>query len=198
MFKACALFVSLCCWLVSNSAADAGMMFRANLDGAQEVPPNNSAATGFATLLLNDAQDRLEIMLSVIGVDFDGNQTPNDPSDNLAALHIHNAPAGMNGPIVFGFIFSSDTNGDLVIDPDNSTVFSGWDLDEGNNTTLGDQLANLFAGNLYINLHTVEFPAGEIRGQIQAVPEASTWATWCLLIGLCAGGHGLMRRRRKS
>jgi hypothetical protein len=36
------------------------------------------------------------------------------------------------------------------------------------------QLPNILAGNSYINFHTMQFPGGEIRGQILQVPEPST------------------------
>ena len=47
------------------------------------------------------------------------------------------------------------------------TIFSKWDRDEGNNTTLTAQLPNILAGLSYINFHTVRLPGGEIRGQIE-------------------------------
>ena len=47
------------------------------------------------------------------------------------------------------------------------TVFSKWDLAEGNNTTLTAQLPNILAGLSYINFHTDRFRGGEIRGQIE-------------------------------
>ena len=99
------------------SHAEATVIFRAELTGAQEVPPNGSAATGIAELILNDAMDRLEMSISLFGLDLDGLQTP-DPNDNVRGFHIHRAPFGVNGPVVFGMISpNSDMNGDLVIDP---------------------------------------------------------------------------------
>src|SRR5690606_34486374 len=77
-----------------------------------------------------------------------------------------------NGPVVFGFIGpNSDTNGDLVIDPVAGTIFSAWDLLEGNGTTLAAQLDGLLNAGLYLNVHTNAFPAGEIRGQILRVAQ---------------------------
>jgi hypothetical protein len=63
-------------------------------------------------------------------------------------IHIHRAPAGANGPIVFDF-------GDPA-----SPVTATW-----TGMTPAD-VADLLAGNLYINIHTAGRPEGQIRGQI--------------------------------
>ena len=74
--------------------------FGTTLSGDQEVPPVNSAATGSATLVLNDdAQDRLEINIQFTGLDLDGTQTP-ETDDDVTVAHIQRAPAGANGPVV--------------------------------------------------------------------------------------------------
>lgn len=156
-------------------AAHAGMIFTASLNGGQEVPPNNSTASGIANLFLNDAQTRLTMKIVLSGLDLDGNQTT-DTADDVLAMHIHRAPRGSNGGVVFGLIGpNSDENGDLIIDAANGIISSAWDLDEGNGTTLVAELANLFGGGLYFNVHTPAFGGGEIRGQI-GVPEPGSIA----------------------
>lgn len=166
-------------------------IFEATLSGTQEVPPVVSPASGTALLTLNTTQTRLEMSLNLTGIDLDGNQTA-DTNDDLVGLHIHRAPAGANGAIVFGlFSPNSDTNGDLVIDAIAGTVFSAWDLNEGLNTTLAAELQFLLANGLYLNVHTPEFPAGAIRGQILRVPLPAPIA----LLGLGMLGLALARGR---
>jgi len=52
--------------------------------------------------------------------------------------------------------------------------------------------SELLAGNWYINIHTVNFGAGEIRGQIN-IPEPTTFA----LLGLGLAGLAASRRRKQ-
>jgi len=44
---------------------------------------------------------------------------------------------------------------------------------EGSAVLTEAQLEYLLAGRMYVNLHTVRYPNGELRGQIQRVPPAS-------------------------
>jgi hypothetical protein len=71
------------------------------------------------------------------------------------------------------------------------------DVGVGSNPAMGNavltdqQEADLLNELWYVNLHTVAFPAGEIRGQVTIVPEPST----SLLLALGLGGLALQRSR---
>ncbi len=69
---------------------------------------------------------------------------------NANAAHIHVAPAGVAGPIIIPL------NGGPTTWSCPSTVLTA------------EQLTALQEGRLYVNVHTVDHPAGEIRGQIVA------------------------------
>src|SRR5687767_12647301 len=94
-------------------------------------------------------------------------------SKRLTRFHIHAAPAGANGGIVFGMKDPNHDLDDQVINPVTSRITGVWDGVEGNGTTLGAQLANLMANGLYFNVHTADYPGGEIRGQLILIPEPS-------------------------
>jgi glucose/arabinose dehydrogenase len=163
-----------------NPFTGIGHVFVARLEGGQEVPPNASTAKGYAAFFLNEEGTALRFIVTVSGLDFTGTQTA-DPSDDLLNAHIHAAaPRGTNAGVRFGFFGQpfNDTNpNDVVVTPFASgvggTVFSKWDRDEGNNTTLTAQLPNILAGQSYINFHTRRLPGGEIRGQIEENPQVT-------------------------
>jgi hypothetical protein len=103
--------------------------------------------------------------------------------DQVTDIHLHVAPAGSDGPIVFHF---PDVN-----------PFSG-------NVPLTPRLvADFAAGFLYVNIHSVDFEMGEIRGQLIAsapalggagdVPTLSEWMA--LLFALSLLGFGWWRLR---
>ena len=194
------------------SSSVAAVILTADITNSQEpglvVPTTTGGALrpvsfGSATFILNDANTALSFTATIFNIDVTGTQTA-DTNDNLAAAHIHAGPnvaPGVNGPVVWGF-FGSPLNdnspNDSSVTPFASGVggvFSGkWDLPEGNNTTLGAQLANILGGRSYINFHTSQFGGGEIRGAI-TVPD--TGATLAMLGFACSALLGLGRKWKK-
>jgi hypothetical protein len=119
-------------------------VFVANLNGAQEVPPNSSTATGTATLLLSP--DELSARLSL---NFNGLTSPE------TVAHIHGpANPGNIGPVFFPISQGNLSDVLLALGP----------LD----------VQNLKSGLLYVDIHSNAFPSGEIRGQFQTSPTASS------------------------
>jgi len=160
--------------------------FAARLSGDQESPPSGSNATGVAFLSLNDSGSALHYSIEVFGLDFGPllglpPQTPGDPNDDVTLMHIHNAPAGVNGGVVFGLFNPAHDTDDLVavINPDGSTSISGrWEETDSAIAPLSVFAPALQAANpgddveLYLNVHTTGNGGGEIRGQIIKVDAA--------------------------
>lgn len=187
---------SFACLCLFASAASAATIWNVTLSGDQEVPPVVTSRTGTATVELNDDQSLLTYTIDTFGFDIGGIKTPNDATDDITGAHIHAAPAGANGSVVFG-IFSPQhdkNNRFITINGDTGLIqFRGvWDAADVLNGAqpLADQLTALLSGGLYLNVHTTAFPGGEIRGQI--VPEPSA----VVLAGLALVGLMAARRRR--
>lgn len=117
-----------------------GVGFTAVLNGLEEVPPNNSPAVGTGWLIYGVPESEADTAKYEFTV---ANLT-----SPLAAAHFHNAPRFVAGPVVEAIPFTD------------STVSS---------TTLINDLAmvvELFRNRMYANVHTSNFPDGEIRGQL--------------------------------
>ncbi len=123
---------------VTPSAAgeSTSLNFTATLKGSNEVPANPSTATGFGIATF----DKVSKVLSMSVVY--SNITPR-------AMHIHKAAAGVNGPVII----------DLGSSPFPAQVQLNQKLTVGQEDSLMRSL-------LYVNVHSLAYPAGEIRGQL--------------------------------
>ncbi len=120
-------------------------LFTATLTAAQETPPNNSTATGTATLLLSPDEQTARVSLNFSGL-----------SSAQTGAHIHGpAAAGASAPILFPL-----ANGQLT---DVIIALTPTDLQDLKNSLL------------YVNVHTSNFPNGEIRGQFGPTGSASSF-----------------------
>jgi hypothetical protein len=77
-----------------------------------------------------------------------GSVTTKDVQGTMA--HIHRGAKGANGPVIVPLDKSGDTY----------TVPAGRKLTP-------EQMNDLKAGNLYVNVHTNRYKGGEVRGQLQ-------------------------------
>jgi hypothetical protein len=119
-------------------------LFTATLTGAQETPPNNSTATGRAMLLLSPDEKTARVSLTFTTL-----------SAAQTDAHIHGpANPGVSAPPVFPLPLGQISDFQIALTP--------------------AQVQDLENGLFYVNVHSANFPAGEIRGQFGASGSASS------------------------
>ena len=114
------------------------------LTGPQVVPPTPSLARGTGAVTLNQAGNAVTVVASYSGL-----------GSSSALVHLHcPAARGANGPVVLNLPASGATSGSFTAGP--------------LAVTSADATA-LQSGLCYLDVHTVNFPNGEIRGQVDNV-----------------------------
>ena len=189
---------------ISRPASAMINIYKANITHDQVVGIPDEGSSGLGTFVLNTdvVPPTLSYDITLIGLDLDGLRTPGNADDNVTGAHLHVAPFGASGSIVFGLIDPSaslrNDLDDLLINAASGMIHGVWDGTEGNGGTLTDQLPSFLTlnaanqTNIYFNVHTTDHPSGEIRGQLTFVPEPATLAIFALSV-LVAGG--IVRRR---
>jgi CHRD domain/Glucose / Sorbosone dehydrogenase/Calx-beta domain len=119
-------------------------VFVASLNGAQGVPPTNSPATGTAVLVLSLDETTARLSLNFAGL-----------TSIQTDAHIHGpAMPGVTAGVLFPLPTGQISDFEIKL----SAI----------------QVQDLKNGLLYVNVHTSNFPTGEIRGQFGASPTASS------------------------
>jgi hypothetical protein len=159
-FNCWAIVVIVWTVVFGSIARSHAQSYVANLDPFQEVPPHNTPGYGSADLTLSGMTLSIDANTGVYA----------DLLAGASTVRLQDAAAGMNGPTIV--TFTLDTPGNT------SGTF------EGSGTLTAAQITDLNSNNLYINITDSVFPSGEIRGQIEGVPEPSTFVMAVLALGL--------------
>jgi hypothetical protein len=130
--------------VVNGTNTTANRTWQVTLTGHDEVPPNNSTGIGYATVVLQGG------MLLVNGT-FNLTSMLHETAGSPA--HVHFGDADEAGPVVFPLSVSSDDN--------RSGIFN---LTTSLNSSSQQDLID---GDYYLNVHSIEYPSGEIRAQIE-------------------------------
>lgn len=146
---------------VAGVSATMKKTFTAHLNSANEVPPVTSEGQGQAIFKLSEDGTTLHYKLIVANI------------RNVTQAHIHCGEAGVNGTVVvflYGFNAAGATVNGVLAEGDitSANIIRRPDAANcvGGLQTFEDLIGRLQTGRAYVNVHTLAYPAGEIRGQI--------------------------------
>ncbi len=183
------------CLLLALAPASHAQVFWAELSGLAEDPPNASPGYGTAIVTLDLAAHTLRVQAWF--ADLVGNTT---------AAHIHGPTAqpetGVAGvitqvPSFVGFPLGVTSGSfDATYDTLDIATYRAAFVTANGGTAAGAEAAlaaALLDRKAYLNIHTTQYPGGEIRGFL--VPEPGSLA----FLGAVIGGAGILvlRRRRR-
>lgn len=168
MKKLHALSLILAAFVVfAASAAVAQEIAVASADGAQEVPAISTSGAGLLVASINDAGTLITYQLQY-------QQT----RGTVLQSHLHIGQPGVNGGIML-FVCTNLGNGPAgtpACPTPGGTVNGTWDVADvipvvnqglnGGPFSLKRAINLLRDGVAYLNVHTNQFPAGEIRGKV--------------------------------
>ncbi len=149
--------------LVAIAVAGLNRNWSTHANGSMEVPVRDTQGQAQAIFHLSKDGDALSFKLIASNI------------DDVTQAHIHCGRPGENGPIVvflYGFGPTVSPNGVLsegtatdanVIDRTAAQCPGPW----GAVDDLEDVVERMNEGGAYVNVHTVVFPGGEIRGDIR-------------------------------
>lgn len=176
--------------LAVPSNLDAATIYTTILSGANEVPPVASPGTGNAIVTLNG---------DILTVD----ETFSGLTIAASAAHIHCCvPVGVNAVVAVPFVsFPSAVSGTYSrsFDLTMASTYNAPFLTANGGTAASAEaalIAGLNSGLAYANIHNSNFPGGEIRGQLQLVPEPAT--AGLLLFGLTVVAVARKRRPERA
>jgi hypothetical protein len=123
--------------LATSCASALAADIKVKLTGAEEMPPVTTTASGTGTITI--AADK-SVSGSIKTSGIDG-----------TVAHIHVGAPGKNGPPII--TLSKGADGVWSVPPDSKLT--------------DEQYGSFQAGNLYVNVHSAEHKAGEIRAQLK-------------------------------
>jgi hypothetical protein len=194
MLKRCALVLFSCLLMTAVSEA-AVISAIASLTGPGENPSNASPGIGSGTVTIDTILNTMRVQVAFSGL-----------TSTTMASHIHCCTTPPNAvgvattvPTFPGFPLgvtagTYDQTFDLTSASSYNPTFV---TNNGGGTVAGAESAlitGIQAGQAYLNIHTVAFPGGEIRGFLAVVPEPGT----TLLMAAGLGALLLTWRTRRA
>jgi len=140
------------------------LRFRSILLGRNEVPAVRTRAIGLSYASLINEGSLLEVLASVIRL---------PANDSITVAHLHLAPEGANGPVVADLLEDGPVTPAAKgrIQRIAASLESSSLVGPLAGQSLSDLIREIQAGNIYVNIHSEQSPAGLIRGQLKVRPQ---------------------------
>lgn len=133
--------ILLCVLFLCGAASAQTEVYRARLSPMPTTPQTKSEITGEGEVILTLDGSTLTVTGSFKGM-----------SSVATAVHIHNGPPAQPGPVIHTLTVSETTSGEI----------------SGAVELSSEQVEQLKANSLYIQVHSVSNPPGELRGWVFA------------------------------
>jgi hypothetical protein len=147
---------------VSSHAQAGKKRVTATLNGLQEDPSISTTGRGTFTAVIDDEAETIEFVLQYAGLE----------SAPTLFAHIHFGSHDHNGGVA-AFLCGGSTKPDPcpnpggtvsgTIAPEDVVGPNGQGIEPG---AFSELVAAIRAGHTYVNVHTMRWPTGEIRGQV--------------------------------
>ncbi len=150
------MVLAIAALMAAPSAVFAAEPFSAPLDGESEVPPiADLLASGTASVTISD--DESEIAYEV---------TYQDLTGPVTAAHIHYGDTDEAGGVIFPLAHGASPFSGTLTEADFMPV-------DGGPQTYEEALDEIREGLTYVNVHTAANEGGEIRGQLNELPDTA-------------------------
>jgi len=155
---------------------DSKYTFKATLTGKEEVPQVDTGGIGTAVFQLDG--DTMKSQISVLN------------TGKVMEVHIHSGKKGENGDVIVNLYKSKDISKYINDNLANTTAVSSNNIQKSSSFSasrtfndsdltgpmegkiMQDLTKTMQANEVYVDVHTKDYPTGEIRGQV--IPEIST------------------------
>jgi hypothetical protein len=156
------------------SSSSAPLRLSAPLSGGQEVPPVLTFGNGSATFFVPSDRQSLRFDLAFTNL------------TGVTSAGLHLGARGADGPLVFSL---SDQP---FVSPLSGTLTAGDLQPQSGFLTFGEALDALMRGRLYVEVRTLAWPGGEIRGQAGPATFQTTLAGFTVLPAVSTPAAGAM------
>jgi hypothetical protein len=187
--KRAAVFLAIVAIMAAPLTVLAAEPFSATLTPDAEVPVadcGENDCAGAASVTISDDESSIDFEVTFENLTGDGTATMS---------HIHYGPdADEAGPVMIWLTEHGVTDGSYESPLTGTATEEHFMPVEGGPQTFAEALDAIRAGDTYVNVHTEANPPGEVRGQLEALPDtavagdaAATLSPTALLVVLLAG-----------